>query len=158
MREQLIAMEDIPPEGTVTADLLGREVLVMMQNGHPRAYLNVCMHHGGPLTLEGDTFTCSWHGSTFEARTGKVRWSLPGVADWHAGLIGTGDGKVLLYDGKGTLRLLAGDAGVYRELARAEIGLTASINPVLAGGRIYLRDRKEILCLQIGDTNASPRR
>jgi nitrite reductase/ring-hydroxylating ferredoxin subunit len=72
MREQLIAVDEIPPEGTVSAELLGREVLVMMQNGHPRAYLNVCMHHGGPMTLDGDTFTCEWHGSTFEARTGKA--------------------------------------------------------------------------------------
>lgn len=72
MREALISMDDIPPEGTVTVDLLGREVLVMMLNGKPRAYLNVCMHHGGPLTLDGDTFTCEWHGSTFEARTGKA--------------------------------------------------------------------------------------
>jgi nitrite reductase/ring-hydroxylating ferredoxin subunit len=65
-------MSDIPQEGTVTADLLGREVLVMMLNGKPRAYLNVCMHHGGPLTLEGERFTCDWHGSTFEARTGRA--------------------------------------------------------------------------------------
>ena len=72
MRESLIPMDDIPPEGTVTVDLLGRDVLVMMLNGKPRAYLNVCMHHGGPLTLDGDTFTCGWHGSTFEARTGKA--------------------------------------------------------------------------------------
>ena len=59
MREPLIPMDDIPPEGTVTADLLGREVLVMMLNG-------------GSLTLDGDTFTCEWHGSTFDARTGKA--------------------------------------------------------------------------------------
>jgi nitrite reductase/ring-hydroxylating ferredoxin subunit len=58
MKEPLIPMENIPSEGTVTADLLGREVLVMMQNGKPRAYLNVCMHHGGSLKLEGDTFMC----------------------------------------------------------------------------------------------------
>jgi 3-phenylpropionate/trans-cinnamate dioxygenase ferredoxin component len=72
MREPLISMDDIPPEGTVTADLLGREVLVMMQNGKPRAFLNICMHHGGSLKLDGDTFTCDWHGSTFDARTGKA--------------------------------------------------------------------------------------
>ena len=72
MRERLISMEDIPSEGIVTVDLLGREVLVMMQNGKPRAFLNVCMHHGGPLKLEGDAFTCQWHGSTFDARTGKA--------------------------------------------------------------------------------------
>jgi nitrite reductase/ring-hydroxylating ferredoxin subunit len=72
MKEPLIPMSDIPQEGTVTADLLGREVLVTMLNGKPRAYLNVCMHHGGPLSLDGDTFTCDWHGSTFEARSGRA--------------------------------------------------------------------------------------
>jgi nitrite reductase/ring-hydroxylating ferredoxin subunit len=72
VRESLISVKDIPPTGTVTAELLGREVLVMMQNGRPRAFLNVCMHHGGPLTLDGEAFTCGWHGSTFDARTGKA--------------------------------------------------------------------------------------
>jgi nitrite reductase/ring-hydroxylating ferredoxin subunit len=72
MREPLIRMDEIPEEGTVTADLLGREVLVMLLNGKPRAYVNTCMHHGGPLTLDGDTFTCEWHGSTSEARSGKA--------------------------------------------------------------------------------------
>ena len=46
MKEPLIPLSDIPPEGTVIADLLGREVLVMMFNGKPRAYLNVSMHQG----------------------------------------------------------------------------------------------------------------
>jgi nitrite reductase/ring-hydroxylating ferredoxin subunit len=72
MREELIAVSDIPAEGTVTADLRGREVLVMLLNGRPRAYLNVCMHHGGPLSLADDTFVCEWHGSTFDARTGHA--------------------------------------------------------------------------------------
>jgi nitrite reductase/ring-hydroxylating ferredoxin subunit len=72
MREALIPLRDIPQDGTVTVDLNGREVLVMLLNGKPRAYANVCLHHGGPLTLEGDTFVCDWHGSVFEARTGKA--------------------------------------------------------------------------------------
>ncbi len=72
MREPLIAVSDIPETGTVSADLLGREVIVTMLNGKPRAFINVCMHHGGPLVLEGDRFTCQWHGSEFDARTGKA--------------------------------------------------------------------------------------
>ena len=72
MKQPLIQVSDIPEGGTVTADLLGREVLVMLLNGRPRAYLNVCMHHGGPRVLEGDTFNCEWHGSTFEARSGRA--------------------------------------------------------------------------------------
>jgi nitrite reductase/ring-hydroxylating ferredoxin subunit len=72
MREQLIRVRDIPQDGTVTTDLLGREVLVMLLDGKPRAFVNVCMHHGGPLTLDDDAFICEWHGSTFDARTGRA--------------------------------------------------------------------------------------
>lgn len=72
MKHPLIPVSDIPQEGTVTADLMGREVLVMLANGKPRAFVNVCMHHGGPLELEGDHFTCQWHGAQYDARTGLV--------------------------------------------------------------------------------------
>ena len=72
MKESLIAVSDIPDTGTVSADLLGREVLVTMVDGRPRAFMNVCMHHGGPLVLDGDRFTCGWHGSQFDPRTGKA--------------------------------------------------------------------------------------
>jgi 3-phenylpropionate/trans-cinnamate dioxygenase ferredoxin subunit len=72
MRHPLIPLGDIPLTGTVTVELLGREVLVMLQDGKPRAFANVCMHHGGPLDLEGDRFTCRWHGAQYEARSGKA--------------------------------------------------------------------------------------
>ena len=72
MREPLLAVSDIPETGSVSADLLCREVLITMVNGKPRAYINVCQHHGGPLILEGDRFTCEWHGSQFDARTGHA--------------------------------------------------------------------------------------
>lgn len=72
MRHPLIPVNEIPPEGAAAAELLGREVLVMLQGGKPRAFVNVCMHHGGPLSLDGDTFTCQWHGARYDARTGRV--------------------------------------------------------------------------------------
>ena len=72
MREPLIAVSDIPESGSVSVDLLGREVLVTMVNGKPRAYINVCLHHGGPLVLEDDRFICQWRGSQFDARTGQA--------------------------------------------------------------------------------------
>jgi outer membrane protein assembly factor BamB len=84
-----------------------------------------------------------------EARTGKVRWSEQNVADWHAGLIGVGDGRLLACDGKGVLRLIAADADKYRELARADVGLTSSSNAVLSGGRLFLRDRSHVVCLDV---------
>jgi nitrite reductase/ring-hydroxylating ferredoxin subunit len=72
MRHPLIPVNDIPESGSVSADLLGREVLVTMLNGKPRAFINVCMHHGGPLVLEDDRFTCQWHGAQYDARTGHA--------------------------------------------------------------------------------------
>ena len=72
MRHELIPVIYIPQSGTVTAYLFGREVLVTMLNGKPRAYINVCMHHGGPLVLEDDRFTCQWHGAQYDSRTGHA--------------------------------------------------------------------------------------
>ena len=72
MKHPLIPLTDIPQTGAAAVELLGREVLVMMQDGKPRAFANVCMHHGGPLVLENDRFICRWHGAQYEARTGKA--------------------------------------------------------------------------------------
>ncbi len=72
MREALIPIDEIPQSGTVTAELRGREVLIMLLNGKPRAFANVCMHHGGPLELGDGTLTCQWHGAQYDARTGHV--------------------------------------------------------------------------------------
>jgi nitrite reductase/ring-hydroxylating ferredoxin subunit len=71
-RESWNPLRDIPESGPVSAELLGREVLVTMLNGRPRAFINVCMHHGGPLVLEDYRFTCQWHGAQYEARTGHA--------------------------------------------------------------------------------------
>jgi nitrite reductase/ring-hydroxylating ferredoxin subunit len=72
VRHQLIRLDQVPETGTVTAELLGREILIMLQDGKPRAFVNVCMHHGGMLDLHGDRFICQWHGQEYEARTGRA--------------------------------------------------------------------------------------
>ncbi len=43
-----------------------------MLNGKPRAYINVCMHDGGPLVLEGDRFEFQWHGAHYDSPTGHA--------------------------------------------------------------------------------------
>jgi nitrite reductase/ring-hydroxylating ferredoxin subunit len=63
---------DVLPLVDCPSNSFWSEVLVTMLNGKPRAFINVCMHHGGPLVLEGDHFTCEWHGSQFDPRTGKA--------------------------------------------------------------------------------------
>jgi 3-phenylpropionate/trans-cinnamate dioxygenase ferredoxin subunit len=72
MRHAIIALDEIPERGVATAELLGREVLVMLVDGKPRAYVNTCMHHGGPLARTGDRFICQWHGAQYDAKTGRA--------------------------------------------------------------------------------------
>ena len=85
-----------------------------------------------------------------DGKTGKLKWTEPNVAEWFVGMIGTGNGKLLVTDGKGNVRLVAADTDKYRELARAEINFPSSVAPVLANGKLFLRDRKQVLCLEVG--------
>jgi nitrite reductase/ring-hydroxylating ferredoxin subunit len=73
MQQPLIAVEDIPEEGTVTVDFFGREVLVYLAEGTPRATANVCTHLAGPLERCGNELVCAWHGATFDVATGGRR-------------------------------------------------------------------------------------
>jgi len=70
MEQPLVAVDDIPQEGTLTIDFFGREVLVYRANGQPRATANVCTHLGGPLQSCGKELVCAWHGATFDLDTG----------------------------------------------------------------------------------------
>jgi nitrite reductase/ring-hydroxylating ferredoxin subunit len=69
----LIRVEDIPATGAATIDFFGREVLVYLVDGQPRATANVCTHLGGPLEACGGQFVCAWHGATFDLSSGERR-------------------------------------------------------------------------------------
>ena len=71
MRVALCKVAEIPDEGARTVEFFGREVLVYKVDGQPKAVMNVCMHLGGPLSLQGDHFVCSWHGAEFGTRNGR---------------------------------------------------------------------------------------
>jgi outer membrane protein assembly factor BamB len=86
-----------------------------------------------------------------EARTGKVLWTRPKVGKYHAALLRTGDGKVLMVDDSSSLILLDTDAKEYRELARSKVCGETWAHPALANGRLYLRDDKELLCIRLGE-------
>ncbi|HZT79684.1 MAG TPA: PQQ-binding-like beta-propeller repeat protein [Gemmataceae bacterium] len=86
-----------------------------------------------------------------EARTGKELWKKPAVGKYHAALIRTGDGKVLLLDDASNLILLDPSSKEYRELAKSKVCGETWAHPALAGGRLYLRDNQELICLQLGE-------
>ncbi len=86
-----------------------------------------------------------------EAATGRVLWSKEKVGKYHAALVRTGDDKLLMLDDGGHLILLQPDPAGYKELARAKVCGPTWAHPALADGRLYVRDEKELICLQMGD-------
>ena len=79
MQQPLIAVDAIPENGAVNVDFFGREVLVYLVDGTPRATANVCTHLGGPVERCGNELVCAWHGATFDVATG-TRGSGPARA------------------------------------------------------------------------------
>jgi outer membrane protein assembly factor BamB len=84
-----------------------------------------------------------------EARTGKQFWKKDKVGYFHAGLLRTGDGKVLVLNDSGVLTLLEVDDKGAREVARAKVCGGTLVSPALADGRLYVRDGAEVICLQM---------
>jgi hypothetical protein len=56
-----------------------------------------------------------------EVATGKVLWTHEKVGRYHAGLLRTGDGKLLMLEDQGDLVLLDPSPKGYRELARSKV-------------------------------------
>jgi outer membrane protein assembly factor BamB len=86
-----------------------------------------------------------------EAATGKALWTRPKVGQYHASLLRTGDDKLLMLEDGGDLVLLDPSPKEYRELARSRVCGATWAHPALADGKLYLRDDKEVICLQLGE-------
>jgi len=85
-----------------------------------------------------------------ETATGKVAWEKPDLGRYHAALTRTGDDKLLMLDDNGYLTLLQPDPAGYKELARSKVCGPTWAHPALVDGRLYLRDEKELVCLELG--------
>ena len=72
MKVTLCRINEIPSEGAKAVDFFGREALVFIEDGRPKAMLNICAHLGGPLRLEDTRLVCEWHGAEFDRRGGYV--------------------------------------------------------------------------------------
>jgi outer membrane protein assembly factor BamB len=85
-----------------------------------------------------------------EAKTGRELWQKPKVGEYHAALMRTANDKLLMLDDQGNLILLEPSTREYRELARSKVSGKTWAHPALADGRLYVRDEKELICLQLG--------
>jgi outer membrane protein assembly factor BamB len=97
-----------------------------------------------PLTKPAADLHC------IEAKTGKSLWKKAKIGKYHASLMRTGDDKLLLLTDGGDLALLEPDPNGYRELVRSKVsGPDTWAHPALSGGRLYVRDMTELICLQM---------
>ena len=95
------------------------------------------------LTAPSVTLRC------VETATGKEVWNKPKVGKYHAALLKTADGKLLMHDDGGALRMLAPNVKEYEELAVSKACGTTWAHPAIANGKIYVRDEKEVICLEL---------
>jgi outer membrane protein assembly factor BamB len=86
-----------------------------------------------------------------ETETGKIVWTKERVGKYHAAMLRTADDKLLLLSDLGDLILFEPDPAKYKELARSKIAKGEGIwaHPALVDGKVYFRDDKELVCLQM---------
>lgn len=82
-----------------------------------------------------------------DAATGRVLWTDPGVG---YGTLVAADGKLVVVQADGGVLLVRADPARADVLARARpLRGTIRALPALAAGRLYLRDERELVCLDL---------
>jgi outer membrane protein assembly factor BamB len=83
-----------------------------------------------------------------EFKTGKERWAQEGLGK---GALIAADGKLIINSEKGELVVAAADPAGFKAMARAQIlGSKCWTAPVLANGRIYMRNEKgDVACVDV---------
>lgn len=84
-----------------------------------------------------------------DVQTGKTLWQKPKLGKYHASLLRTGNDKLLMLDEQGNLVLFDADPKQYRELAQAKVCGPTWAHPALSGGKLFIRDGKELICLKL---------
>jgi len=86
-----------------------------------------------------------------ERKTGKEIWKKGTIGYFHAGVIRTGDNKLLILSDSGHLRLAEDTGTEYRELATSKVCGGTLVNLALANGCVYIRDDKNVIAYRIAE-------
>jgi outer membrane protein assembly factor BamB len=80
-------------------------------------------------------------------RTGKTKWKTSG---FNRGSLLADDGKLIIYGAQGLLALAEVSPDAYKEIARFQVcdERTWTV-PTLSGGRLFVRNEKELVCLKV---------
>jgi len=87
-----------------------------------------------------------------ETKTGKVAWQKDKVGKFHAAILRCGpEGKerMLMLDDNGFLTLFEVNPKEYKELAKSKVCGVTWAHPALVDHHLYLRDERELICVQL---------
>jgi outer membrane protein assembly factor BamB len=84
-----------------------------------------------------------------DAATGKELWKQEKLGYFHFGVIRTGNGKLLVLDDAGTLKLIDATANEFKELCSAKVCDGTLVTPALASGRLFARDSEQVVCVEL---------
>ncbi|QDT56957.1 outer membrane biogenesis protein BamB [Caulifigura coniformis] len=87
-----------------------------------------------------------------DLESGSELWSRAALGYFHAGVIMTGDGKLLILDDSGNLVLAEAAKDRFVELAKAKVCRGTFVNPAISGGLVYVRDDQELIALRVPAT------
>jgi outer membrane protein assembly factor BamB len=146
----------VPPNRilvSASADIGAALLAVTTVDGAPRVeevWRNRLLKNHFGSSLYRDGYLYGFDNGTLkclDAATGEQKWAVRGLGK---GSLITADGLLLVLSDRGTLVLAEATPEAYRELGRAQVLTGKSWTaPTLAGGRLYLRDEKEIVCLEV---------
>ncbi len=146
----------VPPNRVLvsaSADIGAMMLAVTTAEGKPKVeevWSNRLLKNHFSSSIYRDGFVYGFDNGTLkclDAGTGEQRWATRGFGK---GSLITGDGLLFVLGDRGVLALAEATPEGYRELGRAQVfaGKTWTA-PALAGGRLYLRDQGEIVCLEV---------
>ena len=116
---------------------------------------NLQNHHGGVVLWEGHLY--GFFGPALgcvELATGEIKWRARSVGK---GSVVVADGKLFMLGEKHRAGLALATPEGYTELGRFEIedrGLPSWANPAVSGGRLYLRNRGELVAYDVAAPGA----
>jgi outer membrane protein assembly factor BamB len=88
-----------------------------------------------------------------EVETGKTVWEQEGLVQTSSDRAESAflvfKDRILMLNDTGELILFAADSASYREIGRLQVCGKNWCYPAYAGGRLYVRDERELVCVEL---------
>jgi len=112
---------------------------------------DLAVHHGGLVLYDGHVYAAADQAlNCIELTTGKVKWKDRSVGK---GSLTFADGRLIVRSEGGPVALVEATPAAYRELGRFQqperSGSSAWTYPVVAGGKLFLRDQDKLLIYDV---------